>query len=117
MARATQGQKAERLNLARTLLRRYDYGPEAAQQLARTCSISPRQAYRYLEQAQHLKAPVPVGRGPQGCLYGQAFSPPRATPAEICLLDRGDLKRDRQPSAARSAGPWRRTWLINGRAG
>jgi predicted DNA-binding transcriptional regulator YafY len=60
MARATQGQKAERLNRARSLLRRYDYGPEAAQQLAQTCSISLRQAYRYLEQAQHLKAPVPV---------------------------------------------------------
>src|SRR5438034_5156489 len=45
------------------------------------------------------------GRGPQGGLYGQALSPPRATTAEICLLDRGDLKRDGQPSAACSAGP------------
>ena len=27
----------------------------------RDCSISPRQAYRYLEQAQQLKAPVPPG--------------------------------------------------------
>jgi hypothetical protein len=60
MARASQAQKAERLNLARTLLRQYDPGPEAAQHLAQTCSISPRQAYRYLEQAQYLKAAVPV---------------------------------------------------------
>jgi hypothetical protein len=29
--------------------------------LALTCSISRRQAYRYLEQAQQLKRPVPVG--------------------------------------------------------
>jgi predicted DNA-binding transcriptional regulator YafY len=35
--------------------------PEAAEHLARDCSISRRQAYRYLQQAQHLKRPVPVG--------------------------------------------------------
>ena len=47
--------------MARTLPRRYQHGPEAAPQLARNCSISERQAYRYLEQAQQLKHPVPVG--------------------------------------------------------
>jgi len=29
--------------------------------IGRNCSISERQAYRYLEQAQRLKRPVPVG--------------------------------------------------------
>ena len=33
----------------------------AVERLARDCSISPRQAYRYLQQAQRLKKPVPVG--------------------------------------------------------
>ena len=61
MTRATHIQKAERINLARTLLQRYQHWPEAAQRLARNCSISERQAYRYLEQAQRLKHPVPVG--------------------------------------------------------
>src|SRR5260370_20652071 len=61
MPRASHIQRAERLNLARTLLQRYPHWPEAAQQLARNCSISGRQAYRYLEQAQRLKHPVPVG--------------------------------------------------------
>ena len=61
MPRASHMQKAERINLARTLLRQYPHWPEAAQQLARNCSISERQAYRYLEQAQRLKRPVPVG--------------------------------------------------------
>ena len=61
MPRASHIQKAERLNLARILLRRYPHWPEAARQLARKCSISGRQAYRYLEQAQQLKRPVPVG--------------------------------------------------------
>src|SRR5258708_12317079 len=61
MPRASHIQRAERLNLARTLLQRYPHWPEAAQQLARNCSISERQAYRYLEQAQRLKHPVPVG--------------------------------------------------------
>jgi len=61
MPRANHIQKAKRLNLARTLLQRYQHWPEAARQLARNCSISERQAYRYLEQAQRLKHPVPVG--------------------------------------------------------
>src|SRR3974390_2088847 len=61
MPRANHIQKARRLNLARTLLQRYPHWPEAAQRLARNCSISERQAYRYLEQAQRLKRPVPVG--------------------------------------------------------
>jgi predicted DNA-binding transcriptional regulator YafY len=61
MARASDTQKAERLNLARTLLREHEHLPEAAARLAQTCSISTRQAYRYLDQAQHLKHPVPVG--------------------------------------------------------
>jgi len=61
MPRATDVQKAERLNLARSLLRQHEHVPEAADQLALSCSISKRQAYRYLKQAQQLKHPVPVG--------------------------------------------------------
>jgi predicted DNA-binding transcriptional regulator YafY len=60
MPRANDIQKAERLNLARDLLRCKQLS-EAASELAHTCSISHRQAYRYLQQAQHLRAPVPVG--------------------------------------------------------
>ena len=61
MARASDIQKAERLNLARSLLREHEHVPEAANQFALSCSISKRQAYRYLQQAQQLKRPVPVG--------------------------------------------------------
>src|SRR5512146_573629 len=61
MPRASDVHKAERLNLARTLLREHEHLPEAAEALAQTCSISLRQAYRYLDQAQQLKRPVPVG--------------------------------------------------------
>lgn len=60
MPRASDAQKAERLNLARSLLQQHEHVPEAVDELARTCSISPRQAYRYLEQAQQLSAPVAV---------------------------------------------------------
>jgi hypothetical protein len=60
MGRASDMQKAERLNLARDLLQRKQ-PPEAVSELAQTFSISHRQAYRYLERAQQLKAPVPVG--------------------------------------------------------
>ncbi len=61
MPRASDAQKAERLNRARTLLREHARLPEAAERLARDCAISKRQAYRYLRQAQKLRQPVPVG--------------------------------------------------------
>ena len=59
MPRASDTQKAERLNRARDLLRHVDQLSDAVEQLARNCSISPRQACRDLEQAQRLKRPVP----------------------------------------------------------
>ena len=59
MPRANETQKAERLNRARDLLLHVDQLSDAVGQLARDYSISARQAYRYLEQAQRLKEPVP----------------------------------------------------------
>jgi AraC-like DNA-binding protein len=60
MSRATDVQKALRLNQARDLLRERAPLPAAAEHLAQACAISPRQAYRYLQAAQQLTAPVPV---------------------------------------------------------
>jgi predicted DNA-binding transcriptional regulator YafY len=60
MPRASESEKAERLNRARDLLLHVNQLSVAVEQLARDCSISPRQAYRYLEQAQRLKQPVPL---------------------------------------------------------
>ena len=57
--RASDAQQVDRLNHARDLLRRVDQLSEAVEQLAQDCSISPRQAYRYLEQAQQLKGSIP----------------------------------------------------------
>ena len=59
MPRASESQKAERLHRARDLLRHVDQLSDAVEQLVQDCSISPRQAYRYLEQAHRLKEPVP----------------------------------------------------------
>lgn len=61
MHRATEAQKAQRLNRARELLRRFDHLPHAVGQLVKDCGVSRRQAYRYLHHAQGLKEPVPVG--------------------------------------------------------
>ncbi len=60
MARANDAEKAERLNHARGLLQRFDYLPDAVDKMVRDCSVSPRQAYRYLQQAGRLKQDVPV---------------------------------------------------------
>jgi hypothetical protein len=59
MPRASNAQRAERLNRARALLRQVDQLSDAVGRLAQDCCISPRQAYRYLEHAQQLKSPVP----------------------------------------------------------
>lgn len=61
MDRASAIAKAERLNHARELLRQFDHLPDAVAQMVRDRGVSPRQAYRYLQQARHLKQPVPIG--------------------------------------------------------
>lgn len=60
MARANEAEKAERLNHARGLLQRFDSLPDAVDKMVGDCSVSPRQAYRYLRQARRLKQDVPV---------------------------------------------------------
>jgi predicted DNA-binding transcriptional regulator YafY len=61
MDRASASVKAERLNQARELLQRFDHLPDAVAQMVQDRSVSPRQAYRYLQQARRLKRPVPIG--------------------------------------------------------
>jgi predicted DNA-binding transcriptional regulator YafY len=62
MVRASQAESARRLNLALNLLRRSVALPMAVEKLAASCSISVRQAYRYLDRARRLKAPLPLVR-------------------------------------------------------
>jgi hypothetical protein len=50
-----------RLNHARELLQRFDRLPDAVAQMRKDSGISRRQAYRYLQQAVHLKQPLLVG--------------------------------------------------------
>ena len=60
MARATKADKARLLNTAYRLRGQRIEAADAAQQLAHEFALSRRQAYRYLEQAAALSAPVPV---------------------------------------------------------
>src|SRR5215470_7168659 len=59
MDRASNAEKAERLNHARGLLRRFEHLPDAVERMVLDCSVSTRQAYRYFQQAQRLKQDVP----------------------------------------------------------
>jgi len=52
--------KAKRLNHARKLLAAFDHLPDAVAQMVKDCGLSPRQVYRYLQQARRLKQPVPI---------------------------------------------------------
>ena len=63
MPRARDVQKTQRLNRARELLRQFQERAQAVTELARECSISLRQAHRYIQQGQQLKQPIPVGEG------------------------------------------------------
>jgi predicted DNA-binding transcriptional regulator YafY len=58
MGRATKVDQARVLNEAYRLLERKIEVADAAQQLARQFALSRRQAYRYLEQASAMSAPV-----------------------------------------------------------
>jgi predicted DNA-binding transcriptional regulator YafY len=60
MARSTDAQKAERLNAAHSLLERGTGIADAVVSLSRQFGISPRQAYRYLQEAQAIGRPVPL---------------------------------------------------------
>ncbi len=65
MSRATDVERTKRLNRARALLREHPALPAAVELLAQECAISPRQAYRYLQQAERLAKPVPVAEAKQ----------------------------------------------------
>ena len=60
MPRSTQADKARQLNAAHRLLKRKVALPEAALRLSHKFGLSLRQAYRYLEEAAELDAPVEV---------------------------------------------------------
>ena len=60
MSRATKADQSRLLNAAYRLLTQQTDLAVAAQELAREFALSRRQAYRYLEQAASLSAPVPT---------------------------------------------------------
>jgi hypothetical protein len=60
MTRATKAHKARLVNAAYRLLGQRVETADAARQLADDFDLSLRQAYRYLERASALSAPVPV---------------------------------------------------------
>ncbi len=60
MPRSTHTERAQRLNVAFDLLTRGYAIAEAAAVLTKDFGLSLRQAYRYLQEAQGIKRPVPV---------------------------------------------------------
>lgn len=60
MPRSTNTERAERLNAAFDLVALGGNLNEAAEALVERFSVSPRQAYRYLQRAQQIKRPVSV---------------------------------------------------------
>ena len=115
MPRASETQKAERLNRARDLLRHADQLSDAVEQLARDCSISPRQAYRYLEQAQRLKQPVP----PSEAKLAFTVKLPHSLIQRVRAYCREGIvhQRGSQSSLARAAAARARAWVSRNQFG
>lgn len=60
MSRSTGAERAQRLNAAFDLLSQGHAVAQAAAMLTEGFGLSQRQAYRYLQEAQAIKRPVPV---------------------------------------------------------
>lgn len=60
MSRSTGAERVERLNAAFDLLTQGHAVAQAAAMLTEEFGLSQRQAYRYLQEAQAIKRPVPV---------------------------------------------------------
>ena len=60
MSRSTGAERAERLNAAFDLLANGCAFAQAADMLTEAYGLSRRQAYRYVQEAQGIKRPVPV---------------------------------------------------------
>ena len=114
MARASEAQKAERLNRARVLLRQIEHLPEAVERLARDCSISSRQAYRYLQQAQRLKEPVLVSEPKLAFTVKLSHSLIQRVRLYICQKDLD--QRSRESGATGVPAARGRSWLSRGRS-
>jgi uncharacterized protein YcaQ len=115
MGRASDTEKAERLNRARGLLRQFKHLPDAVEHLAHDCSISPRQAYRYLQHAQRLKEPVGRGRN-EGGLYGETAAQFDSARAVVRICQKTLDQRSGQPCVARAAATRARSWLSQSRS-
>src|SRR5215471_5133238 len=112
MPRASEAEKAERLNRARYLFREVDQFSDAVARLAQDCSISPRQAYRYLEQARYLKAPVAPHE--KTGIYSQAPAQSDSTGPGVRHGQKIVHQRGGQPSIARAAAARTRAWVSRG---
>ena len=60
MSRSNGAERAQRLNAAFDLLAQGCAVAQAAAMLTEEFALSPRQAYRYLREAQAIKHPVPI---------------------------------------------------------
>ena len=85
MARATKADKARLLNAAYRLLGQQMERAEAARQLGRECALSRRQAYRYLQEAAGLSAPLPAVEPTVAVTFKLPVSTVRAIRACLCL--------------------------------
>src|SRR5258708_11278850 len=109
MPRASLNQRTQRLNLARYLLQRLNHA-EALRELAHRCSISRRQAYRYLEHARRLQKPLPLT--PPKIAFTVKLNPLLVSRLRRFARERSsELERERQPGVSADAGCRAEAWL------
>ena len=60
MTKSSESEQARRVNVTASLLRQKTSPPEVLSWLIAHYGVSRRQAYRYLQQAQNIRVPLPV---------------------------------------------------------
>ena len=118
MPRASDVQKTQRLNRARELLRQFKERAQAVTELARECSISPRQAHRYIQHAQQLKPEtVHPGKRRQARVYGKTATQLDSTRTALCTRQEAARERGGHAGVARAGTTRARAWVSRNQLG
>ena len=110
MGRASEAQKAERLNRARILLRQTDQLPEAVERLARDCSISSATSVSIPAASAKVERAGSCERAKAG-VHGQASTQLDSARAVVRICQENLNQRSREPGTTGAPATRRRSWL------
>jgi hypothetical protein len=115
MSRASDAQKAERLNRARVLLRQVDQLSDAVERLAQDCSFAA-SSLPLSRTSSAAEGACSARRGQTG-IYGQASTQPDSAGPGVRYDETIVHQRGGQPGVARAAAARPRAWVSRSQVG